>query len=87
MENTKMTIIAEITLFQLPGCGYCRKVREKLDEKKVRYATVNVSPSRTDILRQKLLEKSGGPTVPVLKIGEKYIGESEAILKYLGENF
>ena len=82
-----MTIIAEITLFQLPGCGYCRKVREKLEEKKVKYAAVNVSPSRTDILRKKLAEKSGVLTVPVLKIGEKYIGESGEIIKYLGEKF
>lgn len=82
-----MTIIAEITLFQLPGCGYCRRVREKLDEKKVRYATVNVSPSRTDVLRKKLLEKSGVPTVPILKIGEKYIGESEQIIGHIVQNF
>lgn len=82
-----MTIIAEITLFQLPGCGYCRKVREKLDEQKVKYATVNVSPSRSDVLRKKLAEKSGVLTVPVLKIGEKYVGESEEIIKYVGEHF
>lgn len=82
-----MTIIAEITLFQLPGCGYCRKVREKLDGKKVKYATVNVSPSRADVLRKKLLEKSGVSTVPVLKIREKYLGESQEIVKYVEKNF
>ncbi len=81
------SIIADITLFQLPGCPYCRRVKEKLDQKNVRYATVNVSPSRTDVLRQKLAEKSGCATVPVLKIGEKYVGESEKIMDYLQENF
>lgn len=82
-----MNIIAEITLFQLPGCPYCRQVKEKLEEKKVRYTTINVSPSRNDVLRKKLAEKSGGATVPVLKVGEKYIGESDAIISYLNQNF
>ena len=82
-----MTIIAQITLFQLPGCPYCRIVKDKLDQKRVPYATVNVSPSRTDVLRKKLAEKSGCATVPVLKIGEKYIGESKEIIKYLQEKY
>ena len=78
-------ILSETVLYQLPSCPYCRKVREVLDMKKIPYVTMNVSPSRNDILRKKLLEKSGVETVPVLKIDGKYIGESEEIVKYLRE--
>ena len=82
-----MNIIADITLFQLPGCPYCRQVKEKLEQKGVRYTAINVSPSRNDVLRKKLAEKSAVSTVPVLKVGEKYIGESKAIILYLDQNF
>lgn len=80
-----MSLLSETVLYQLPSCPYCRKVREVLDMKKIPYVTLNVSPSRSDILRKKLLEKSGVETVPVLKIEGKYIGESEAIISFLQE--
>lgn len=78
-----MTLLSDTVLYQLPSCPYCRKVREVLDLKKIPYVTLNVSPSRNDILRKKLFEKSGVETVPVLKIDGKYIGESEAIIQFL----
>ena len=82
-----MGILAETVLYQLPSCPYCRKVREVLEQKKIPYTTLNVAPNRSDILRQKLKEKSGVETVPVLKIDGKYIGESEAIITYLNQKF
>ena len=82
-----MSAVAETVLYQLPSCPYCRKVREVLEQKKIAYVTVNVSPSRTDVLRQKLVEKSGVQTVPVLKIDGTYIGESEEIVGYLEKNY
>ena len=81
-----MSMLAETVLYQLPSCPYCRKVREILEQKKIPYVTMNVSPSRNDILRKKLLEKSGVETVPVLKIDGKYIGGSEEIVKYLNQH-
>ncbi len=81
-----MVTLANIILYQLPSCQYCRKVREVLEQKKIPYTIIDVSPDRKDILRKKLAEKSGVLTVPVLKIGEKYIGESEEIVKYLEGN-
>ncbi len=81
-----MSMLAETILYQLPSCPYCRKVREVLDQKKIPYTTLNVAPNRSDILRQKLKQKSGVETVPVLKIDGKYIGESEEIIKYVNKN-
>ena len=79
--------MTKLTLFQFEHCPYCEKVRKKLEEKKVHYHKFNVPQDRDDPIRKELFQKSGAPTVPVLKADEKYIGESEKILKYLEENF
>ena len=70
-------------LYQLEDCPYCKLVKEKLEEKNIEYQNVNVIRSREDKLRKELFQKSGVPTVPVLQIGNKYIGESKDIIKYL----
>ena len=75
----------EITLYQFVECPYCAKVRAKLDELGLPYEKVNVPSDRDDSLRKKLLEKSGVGTVPVIKIDDKYIGDSDKIISYLQE--
>jgi len=79
--------MASITLFQFEQCPFCAKVRAKLDEMGLEYEKVNVSYDREDPQRKELLEKSGVPTVPVINVDGKYIGESSEIIKYLEENF
>ena len=37
--------------------------------------------------RKELFKKSGVLTVPVIKIGERYIGESQRIMDYIEKNF
>ena len=67
-------------------CPYCQKVRDFLDENGIEYEKINVPNSRDDPIRQDLLDKSGVGTVPVMKVGEDYIGDSSAIIAYLQEN-
>ena len=76
-----------LTLFQFETCPYCAKVRGKLDELKLDYKKVNVDSNRDSEQRKELLEKSGVGTVPVLKVDDKYIGESDIIVDYLEKNF
>lgn len=77
----------KITLYQFETCPYCEKVRQKLAEKRLEYEKVEVPRNRDDPIRKDLFEKSGVHTVPVIKIDNKYIGESGDIVKYLEENF
>jgi len=77
----------KLTLYQFEECPFCLKVRVKLDELKIKYEKVNVSYSRDNPLRKKLLKKSGVTSVPVLRIEDKYIGESADIIEYLEQNF
>ncbi len=76
----------KIILYQLPGCPYCTKVRNKLEEMKLDYDIVDVENDRNDPVRQELLEKSNVPTVPVIQVDGEYIGESDIIIAYLEEN-
>ncbi|MBI2112506.1 glutathione S-transferase N-terminal domain-containing protein [Candidatus Woesearchaeota archaeon] len=79
--------MVSIVLFQFEECPYCAKVRAKLEEKGLRYEKVNVSSNRDDPLRTELFEKTNVHTVPVIKIGEIYIGDSGRIIQYLNESF
>ena len=76
-----------ITLYQLPTCPYCAKVRAKLEEMNLKFEIVNVAGNREDPQRKELLEKSGVATVPVIDIDGKFIGDSGEIIKDLEENF
>lgn len=77
----------KITLFQFEQCPFCEKVRQKLKELGIEYEKTNVPHTRDAEERKDLFEKSGVWTVPVLKIGDKYIGESGEIIKFLEKNF
>lgn len=77
----------KIILYQFESCPYCEKVRQKLKEKKLDFEKVNVPREREDKIRKDLFKKSGVLTVPVIKINERYIGESQDIVNYLDENF
>ena len=77
----------KISLFQFESCPYCEKVRRKLKEKNLDFEKINVLLSRENPIRKDLFKKSGVLTVPVVKIGEKYIGESQRIIYYLEEKF
>ena len=79
--------MTELILYQFEECPFCAKVRTKLDELKISYQKVNVSYDREDELRKELLDKSGVASVPVMKIDDKYIGESDDIINYLEKNF
>ena len=79
--------MTKITLYQFEQCPYCEKVRKVLAEKNLEYETVEVPRNREDPIRKELLQKSGVATVPVIKIDEKYMGESGDIVDYLEDNF
>ncbi len=74
---------AKITLYQFEECPFCTKVRVFLKETKLSFKIINVAPDRDDPLRKELLKKSGVPTVPVISIDGKYIGDSQKIIDYL----
>lgn len=79
--------MATIALYQFEECPFCAKVRATMEKLGLQYKKVNVPQDRNDPLRKKLLKESGVPTVPVLEIDGKFIGESGIIIKYVKERF
>jgi len=73
----------KITLYQFGRCPYCADVRDKLEEKGLSYEKVEVSCDRQDPLRKEIAQKSGVSTVPVIRIDDRYIGESRVIIAEL----
>ncbi|MBI2102627.1 glutathione S-transferase N-terminal domain-containing protein [Candidatus Woesearchaeota archaeon] len=76
-----------IMLYQFEECPFCAKVRAVLRELKLPFIAIDVPHERDDPIRQQLLEKSGVPTVPVISIDGRYIGDSQKIIHYLEEHF
>ena len=77
----------KISLFQFESCPYCEKVRRKLKEKNLDFEKINVLLSRENPIRKDLFKKSGVLTVPVIKICERYIGDSLEIIEFVEEKF
>lgn len=79
--------MTKITLYQFETCPYCAKVREKLESMGLEYRKVNVARNREDSQRKEIAEKGGVLTVPVIRIDDKWIGDSDKIVAYLEDNF
>ncbi|ELZ87458.1 glutathione S-transferase domain-containing protein [Haloferax elongans ATCC BAA-1513] len=80
--------MSNLTLYELPGCPYCDKVKNKLSDLDLEYDSVEVPrahPERTEVK-----EISGQTGVPVL-VDEKHdiegMPESSDIVEYLDETY
>ena len=75
-------------LYELPGCPYCAKVINKLDELGLAYESREVPRSHSE--RTEVKEVSGQTGVPVL-IDEEYdidgMPESDDIVAHLEEHY
>ncbi|MFH1849999.1 MAG: glutaredoxin domain-containing protein [archaeon] len=58
--------MAEVRVFSTPTCPWCRKVKDFLAEKKVRFTELDVSSDET--ARNEMIERSGQMGVPVVDI-------------------
>lgn len=70
-----------MTLYQFESCPYCRMVRQKLSDLELTYVSVCVSRDRAR--RDKVVEVSGQPTVPVLVDGDVVLADENDIVAYL----
>ena len=74
-----------MTLYQFEGCPYCRLVRQKLSDLELTYVSVCVSADRGR--REKVIEASGQPTVPVLVDGDVVLADENDIVAYLDRTY
>jgi glutaredoxin 3 len=80
--------MANITLYELPGCPYCAKVIDKLNELGVEYDSIEVPRAHEE--RTEVESVSGQTGVPVI-IDEEHgvdgMNESDDIVDYLEETY
>lgn len=70
-------------LYQYEMCPFCAKAREALEAHSVPYEKVDVPRDPEDPLRKEMREQSGVATVPVLRVGDTWLGESDDIVAYV----
>jgi len=80
--------MANITLYELPGCPYCAKVIDTLDEIGLEYDSIEVPRSHDE--RTEVEEVSGQTGVPVI-VDEEHdvhgMAESDDIVAFLEETY
>ena len=77
---------AHLSLYQLPACPFCVKVRRAIKREGLKIKLCNINQS--EVYRKELTEQGGKHKVPCLKIAEpgkdvKWLYESKDIVKYL----
>ncbi|NKE38052.1 glutaredoxin [Natronococcus sp. JC468] len=80
--------MSDITLYELPGCPFCAKVRTKLDELELDYDVIEVPRSHEE--RTEVERVSGQTGVPVItdeSRGVEGMHESDDIVDYLEETY
>jgi|TARA_B100002003_G_C14108963_1_gene533373 glutaredoxin-like YruB-family protein len=78
--------MTEIKVFSTPTCPWCTKLKEYLDEKKIKYKSIDVSQDQE--AASEMVKKSGQMGVPQTEINGKIIVgfDKEAIDKELAES-
>lgn len=80
--------MSDLTLYELEGCPYCAKVKDKLADLDLEYDSVMVPRSHSE--RTEVEEISGQTGVPVLVDPEHDVDgmpESDDIVAYLEETY
>lgn len=62
----------QITLYSTPFCTYCLRAKALLVQEQLPFSEVDLSLD--DSLREQLVEKYAWQTVPMIMIGEEFIG-------------
>ena len=66
-----------VTVYTTDYCPYCSRAKNLLTQKGIAFKEVNVSDDQA--LRDDLEEKTGSMTVPMIFIGEEFIGGSDEL--------
>jgi len=70
-----------VTMFSKEGCPYCARAKSALEERGIEYEEIVLGKQTTN---RSLRAVSGSHTTPQVFIDGKLIGDSEALMEYLG---
>lgn len=60
-----------VKIYSTPTCPWCKKAKQYLDEKAIKYESIDVSSN--EVAQKEMIEKSGQMGVPVIDIDGKII--------------
>lgn len=60
----------EINIYTMPECPYCTHLKELLDEMDIEYNSFNIFDEEVEKMFDKLMEISGGDSVPMITVGK-----------------
>ncbi len=63
--------MAAVKIYTTPACPWCKKVKEWMKKKKIKYTEYNVVSDKK--AREKMIKMSGQGGVPVIEIGKQII--------------
>ncbi|OGM97049.1 MAG: NrdH-redoxin [Candidatus Yanofskybacteria bacterium RIFCSPHIGHO2_02_FULL_38_22b] len=63
--------MANIKIYSTPTCPWCKKAKQYLDEKEIKYESIDVSLNQE--AQKEMIDKSGQMGVPVIDIDGKII--------------
>ncbi len=68
-----------IQLYTIQGCPYCANARNLLNNNKIAYEEIDITPDASN-MRDKLEKMSGGErSVPQVYVNNKYIGQDDEL--------
>ncbi|WP_094751422.1 glutathione peroxidase [Psychromonas sp. CD1] len=73
---------AAVTLFTKPGCPFCAKAKQALQDKNISFEEIVLGTDATSVSLKAI---TGQSTVPQLYVNGEHIGDSEAIIAYVNK--
>lgn len=72
MSNQPSRLMAHVTIYTRPFCGYCARALKLLTDKGVRFTEIEAGfdPDK----RREMMDRSGSATFPQIFVGERHIG-------------
>jgi glutaredoxin 3 len=69
--------VAPVTVYTSSFCGYCMRVLDLLERRRIEYTEISVEDSPG--LRDELVAMSGRRSLPQIYLGERYLGGAEEL--------
>ena len=78
--NPNATVPASVAILTKPGCGFCAKAKQLLDQAEISYEEIVLGTDATSVSLKAI---SGQATVPQVFVDGEHIGDSEALIEWL----
>ena len=77
-HNNVSRVMAQVTIYTRPFCGYCARALKLLKDKGVAFTEIEagMDPDR----RREMMDRSGRSTFPQIFVGERHIGGCDDML-------